>query len=287
MKKVLIIGVKGNLGIQLQKIFEESFEVVAWDKEELDITDEGEVNKKVKKLKPNIIINSAAYNAVDKCEEDDQEFELAKKINGLGPKYLAKISQEIKATLVHYSSDYVFDGNKKEGYSEDDETSPINNYGRSKLLGEELVQEVGKNGNLNYYIIRTSKLFGKPGLSEVAKKSFFDVMIGLSKGRDELKIVDEEVSLFTYTVDLAKATKKLIEDKKERGIYHVANSESCTWYESAKYLFEIIKRDVKIIPVDGDEFPRPAKRPKYSVLLNTKLKPIRSWKEALKDYLNI
>ncbi len=297
MSKVLIIGAKGNLGIQLQKVFEENFEVVAWDKEELDITNDQDVNKKVGEIKPDIIVNAAAYNAVDKCEEDDQEFELAKKINGFGPSYLAKVSRKIGATLIHYSSDYVFDDSKKEGYGENDEPNPINNYGKSKLLGEELIQEVGRGGKLNYYIIRTSKLFGRSGLSGAAKKSFFDIMIELSKDKEELKIVDDELSLFTYTIDLAKATKKLIEDKpvrtgsesdagwKEKGIYHIANSGSCTWYEAAKYLFEIIGRDVKIIPVGSNDFSRPAKRPKYSVLLNTKLEPLRNYKEALKDYL--
>ena len=285
--KLLIIGAKGNLGVQLQKIFNNDFDVHAWDLEELDITNENEVNKKIVQLKPDIIINSAAYNAVDKCEDNENEFELAKKINGYAVGYLASVAKEIGATLVHYSTDYVFDGNKKEGYREGDKTNPINNYGKSKLLGEELIKKIDDNNKLNYYIIRTSKLFGEPGLSSGVKKSFFEVMIDLSENRKELKVVDEELSLFTYTVDLAKATKDLIMNNKKKGIYHISNSESSTWYTATKYLFEIINRDVKITPVGSSEFPRPAKRPKYSVLLNTKLQPLRSWKKALGDYLNV
>jgi dTDP-4-dehydrorhamnose reductase len=287
MKKLLIMGSRGNLGMQLQKVFEAGFTVFAWGKDDLDITNESEVKKKINEFRPDIIINAAAYNEVDKCEENSKEFELAKRINGNAVGYLAKASKKIGATFIHYSTDYVFDGNKKEGYNEDDMTAPINNYGKSKLLGEEKIKEFINDKNFNYYIIRTSKLFGGPGLSSVSKKSFFDTIIELIDSKKELKIVDEELSLFTYTVDLARETKRLIEDKKERGIYHITNAGSCTWYEAVRYIVEIINRDVKIIPVGSDEFPRSAKRPKYSVLLNTKLKPLRSWKEALKEYINI
>lgn len=284
-KKVLITGAKGNLGQELVEVFAKDFEVVVWDREELDITDKADVDKKILELKPQIIINAAAYNAVDKCEDDEKEFELAKKINGYAVGFLAEIAGKINAALIHYSTDYVFGGSKKDGYKESDKASPISNYGRSKLLGEKLLQEIGGKNGLDYYIIRTSKLFGKPGISEVAKKSFFDVMIDLSENREELKVVNEELSSFTYTRDLAKKTLEIVKEKKEKGIYHVANAEPCTWYEAAKYLFEILGRSVKITPVDSSAFPRPAKRPKYSVLLNAKLEPLRSYKEALREYI--
>jgi dTDP-4-dehydrorhamnose reductase len=307
MKKVLIIGSRGMLGQELVNVFSEDkdFEMIGWDREEIDITDKNNLFEKIKKIKPEIIINSAAYNAVDKCEEDEKEFELAKKINGEAPGYLAEISKEIGATLVHYSTDYVFGKEMPPipepkgctgscgscglhenfapeiGFDENAEMAPINKYGETKLMGEKSVQEKGEK----YYLVRTSKIFGKPGATEGAKKSFFDVMLEVGKKNKEVKVVDEETSCFTYAPDLAKKTKEIIEAKKEFGIYHVVNSDPCTWYEAVLELYKIKKIKTEVIPVSGDEFPRPAMRPFFSVLLNTKLNPLRSWKEALGEYL--
>jgi dTDP-4-dehydrorhamnose reductase len=130
-------------------------------------------------------------------------------------------------------------------------------------------------------------LFGRPALSEGAKKSFVDVMLKLADEKDFLELVDEELSSPTYVLDLAGRTREIIEWKKPYGIYHVTNSGACTWYGWAKKIFELSGESVKIIPVDADKFPRPAKRPKYSVLLNTKLPPMRSWENALEDYLKM
>ena len=198
MQKVLILGAKGNLGEQLKIIFsDENYEVIAWDRDDFDVIDKELVFEKIKKVKPNFIINSAAYNAVDRCEESEEEFELAKKINGLAPGYLAEVAKDISAIFIHYSTDYIFGGQQREGYQENDIPSPINKYGESKLLGEELVQEKVKD----YYIVRTSKLFGPKGKSELTKPSFFDIMIKLSQDKDKLDVVDEELSCFTYTPD--------------------------------------------------------------------------------------
>lgn len=281
-KKILILGASGNLGMQLQKVFKES-DVIAWDRTEIDVTDKELLQKKIGDIKPDVIINCAAYNAVDKCE-GEKESEISKKINGEVPGWLAEIALELDAVLVHYSSDYVFAGDKQDGYSEDDKPFPVNKYGETKLQGEHAILKI--RDNLKYYIIRTSKLFGPRGKSEVAKSSFFDIMLKLAKERESIDVVDEEVSLFTYTPDLAQATRDLIESDKDYGIYHITNSGSCTWYEATKKLFEIAEIDTKINPVGSDKFPRLAKRPKYSVLLNTKLKPMRSWQEALREYLN-
>ncbi|MCX6763998.1 MAG: NAD(P)-dependent oxidoreductase [Candidatus Moranbacteria bacterium] len=321
--KILIIGAKGMLGQVLAKVFsgDKNNEVTAWDKEEIDITDEKQVGKKISKLKPEIIINAAAYNAVDKCE-DAKGYEIAKNINGQAPGYLAKIAKKINAILVHYSSDYVFDGEPELpeptgcghncgscglhegftpqiGFAEYAKPKPINNYGKSKLMGEKEVQKNTKK----YYIIRTSKLFGKPAISEGAKKSFFDVMLEAGKknngvhpvkysqgesaksGFNRVKVIDEETACFTYAPDLAKKTKEIIESKKPFGIYHVVNSEPCTWYEAVLELYQQAKIKTKVIPISAEEFLRPAKRPYYSVLLNTKLNPMRSYKEALREYL--
>ena len=140
-------------------------------------------------------------------------------------------------------------------------------------------------GIKKHYIVRLSKLFGKPAKSKDAKKSFFEVMLGAGKNNKSVKVVDEETSNFTYAPDLAKKTKEIIDSKKSFGIYHVSNTDSCTWYESILELYRQAKIKTKVIPVDGDEFPRSAKRPYYSVLLNTKLNPLRSYKLALKDFL--
>lgn len=340
-KKVLIIGAKGMLGQELVRVFlaDENYEVIAWDRKEIDITDETQVKDKIGALAPEIIINAAAYNAVDEAEEPGK-FELAKKLNGLAPRFLAQAAKDLGAIFVHYSTDYVFDGEKKEGYLENDKPSPICNYGFSKLMGE---RQVEWNGG-QYYIIRLQKLFGqpsprlrlasRPAQDFVPKKSFFDVMLELAKTKKELEVVDGELANFTYAPDLAQRTKWLIENIKGNpstsshsvglrsgnnlypelvegypfGIYHITNEGApATWYGAAKILFEMAQQrqaefisasgsrnefgmtkyeDIKLIPVSGENFPRPAKRPQYSILLNTKLPPLRPWNEALKEFLN-
>lgn len=306
MKKILIIGSKGMLGQELVKTFKKDsdYKVISWDREDIDIANEKEATKKISIINPAIIINAAAYNAVDKCEEDKKEFELAKKINGLAPGYLAKAAKKNKAALVHYSTDYIFSGEPEIpeptgcthscatcglhegfqpeiGFCEDDKPDPINKYGETKLMGEKEIQKNLKN----YYIIRLSKLFGKPAVSETAKRSFFDVMLELGKKNKEIKAVDEETSCFTYASDLAKKTKEIVDSQKPFGIYHVTNSGPCTWYEACMELYKLAKIKTKVTPVSGEAFPRPAKRPFYSALINTKLNPMRSYKEALREYL--
>jgi len=286
--KILILGAKGNLGEQLVKIFQadkDTYEVIAWDRAEIDITDKELITKKINDIQPAIIINSAAFNAVDKCEEEGG-FLTAKKLNSDAPGYLAQAALETGALLVHYSSDYVFDGKNRKGYLETDEPHPINKYGESKMLGEKEIIKLNAQG-LKYYLIRTSKLFGPKGGSEVAKLSFFDIMIDLAKEKNELKAVNEEVSCFTYTPDLARATKNLIEQEVGFGIYHIVNGFPCHWQRAAKELFKILNKNIKIISVPSSEFPRPAKRPKYSVLLNSKLEALRDWREALREYLGV
>lgn len=305
MQKILIIGSQGVLGQELVKIFkkDKSYKVIAWDKNDIDITREKEVVKKIGFTKPEIIINAFEYSAVDECEKNKKELEMAQKINAVAPGYLASAAKKNKAVLIHYSTDHVFDGEPKIpepagcnhscescslhegfvpeiGFAEDAKAKPINKFGKTKLAGEKEIQKNTKK----FYIIRTSRLFGK-NKSKTEKRNFFDIMIEVSKNNKEVNAVDDETACFTYVPDLVKKTKEIIESKKEFGIYHIINSEPVTWYDACRELYRTIKIKTKITAVTGDEFPRLAKRPFYSVLVNTKLNPMRSWKVALKDYL--
>jgi len=295
--KILILGARGNLGGQLARVLGNQYRLLLWDRGELDITDKEDLAEKIREHKPHIIINAAAYNAVDKCENDEKEFALARKLNGEAVGFIADAALAVGAKLVHYSTDYVFGGwsynenagvidkiKKQGGFREDDEVSPVNRYAETKRAGEEELIKRGKNG-LKYYLIRTSWLFGPQGESDLAKPSFFDTMLRLSETREALDAVDEEVSCFTYSPDLAQATKELIEEEREYGIYHIANSDPTSWYGAAKELFFLAGKKIRLNPVASDKFPRPARRPKYSVLKNTKLKPLRSYKKALEEYL--
>jgi len=275
--KIIIIGAKGMLGQELARVFADQ-KPFLWDRDDIDITDEKLVQGKILEVKPDVVINAAAFNDVDGAEKNEA---LAKKINGYGPGYLAKTLSASGGILVHYSTDYVFKGDKKEGYQEEDRPDPQSAYARSKFLGE---QEVRKNID-NFYIIRLSRLFGQPATSATAKKSFVQLMLDLAKTKKELNIVNEELDCPTYAPDLALKTKEIIDQKKPYGIYHVTNSSGCTWFDFAKEIFTLKNIDVKLNPVPTSFFPRPAVRPKYSVLLNTKLAAMRSWQEALKEFL--
>lgn len=282
--KILIIGAKGNLGIQLQNVLK-NHEVFAWDRSEIDVTNQSQVSSKILELKPEYIINVAAYNAVDKCETDESELLLAKKLNGDAVGYLADSAIKTDSCLIHFTSDFVFGAENKDAYTENDIPSPINKYGETKLMGEtEIKKRI--NSGLKYYLIRTSKLFGPRGESEFAKPSFFDIMLNFSKEKSEINAVDDEKSCFTYTVDLANEVKKLIENKAEYGIYHITNSDPATWYEAVKVLYNLTNSKTKINKINSGDLPRPATRPSKSTLINTKLTPLRPYTEALKEYLS-
>ncbi len=276
---LLIIGGHGMLGQDLARVFADLNPTV-WDIEDIDITDDAMVRKKFADLKPKTIINAAAYNAVDNAEEHEG-FVIAKKVNGDGPAILAKVAVEIDATLVHFSSDYVFDGLKEEGYSEEDEPNPQSGYAKSKLFGEHAVLQSDVRG----FVIRTCRLFGQPGASEGSKNSFVDTMLELAKTRNSLDVVDEEVASPTYTLDLAERVRFILDGEYEPGLYHVTNLGACTWYEFAQEIFHQAGIAIALEPVPASTFPRPAARPAFSILLNTKLPPMRTWQEALADHI--
>ena len=272
--KVLILGAKGNLGQEFVKLYHDH-EVLAWDRAELDIADEAAVKQKITEVRPRLIINCAAYNAVDKAEEEQV---LANDINGYAVGYIAVVASELGATLVHFGSNYVFDGNSPEGYNEDDRPNPQSAYAKSKLLGEmELTQYLD-----NFYLIRTSWLYGR---SSEGKKSFVDIMLEKAKEPGELKLVSDEFASPTWTRDLAQATRALVEQEKPFGVYHLVNNGSHSWHWWAEEIFTIKNLSVPTHEVSGEEFERKAKRPKYGILNNTKFIELRPWTEALREYL--
>ena len=302
-KKVLILGSLGMLGQELVRVFsdDKQYMVTAWDREDIDATEFVILEKRLQELGPAIVINAVAYNAVDRCEEDDAEHQKALLLNRDVPGKLAELSVSLGFLLVHYSTDYVFDGalekNKAQtgccgggccdagsnevGYDETALPNPLSRYGKSKYAGERVVREQAKQ----YYLIRLSKLFGNPGKSAEAKRSFFAVMLEQAGKKTEVQVVDDEKSCFTYAPDLAQATKELVESNSECGMYHLTNEGSATWYEAVSELYQLAKKEVNVMPVTSDTFPRPAKRPSVSTLLNTKRPKLRHYTEALQEFL--
>lgn len=279
--KVLILGCNGTLGQALMAEFNlPDYIVVGWDREEADVTS-AQIGRRIIAQKPDIIINATGYNAVDKAESDPDAKAACFKLNIDAPGKLAKAAKKIKAIFVNYSSDYVFRGDKIEGYAENDKPDPISVYGQSKFEGEKAVVAIGGK----YYIIRPSRVFGPAGKSVSVKKSFVDIMVE-KQNDSEIKVINEEDSSPTFSLDLAYFTRQLIEQKLSFGFYHGANSGYCNWYGWAVEIFKILGKHPKLTPVLVSEFPRAAKRPAHSVLLNTKTSPQRSWQEALSAYLS-
>lgn len=265
---VLVTGAKGMLGQDLCPILEDSgFDVIETDMYNLDITDELAVNRFIAETKPDFIIHCAAYTDVDKAEED---FKTAELVNVKGTEYLSKAAARNNATLVFISTDYVFDGTKGSPYLPNDKPNPINNYGLTKLKGEEAVIKYCEK----YFIIRTSWLYGHHG------KNFVETMISLKD--KELKVVDDQIGCPTWTVELSNGIVKLI-NQGIYGTYHVCGSGKTTWYRFAKKIFELMKLEVNLLPIKTLEFPSSVKRPAYSVMDNNNI--LRKWEVALNDYL--
>lgn len=294
--RILITGACGMLGRDLVEVLSEGQELYLLDEETfspslssrfstltLDITDSAKTYREVTRINPDIVIHSAAYTDVDGCETNR---DLAFRVNALGTRNIVLACQRFDTELLYISTDFVFNGEKGEPYLEFDRPDPQSIYAKSKYWGELYIESL-----LNrFYIVRSSWLFGKNG------KNFVDAILKLAKEKKEIEVVNDQIGSPTYTKDLSRAIGQLIgterKDSSTRtslyGIWHITNSGQCSWYEFAREILQ--DSGVRVKPITSDELNRAARRPKFSVLENGvwKLqgwKPLRHWKEALKDYL--
>ncbi len=275
--KILITGAEGMLGTDLCRTLEDE-DLIITNHKTLDITNYDDVLKKFKSYKPDVIVNCAAMTDVDGCES---QIDWAYELNGQAVKNLALATKEIDGTLIHISTDYVFKGDKTRPLREDDELGPESVYGKSKLQGEEYIQEILDK----YFILRTAWLYGKNG------PNFIEKMLELAGEHDSLKVVIDQKGSPTFTVDISQAIAEVVKSDKY-GIYHVTNKGSTTWYDYAKLIFEKKGIDVEVNPVSSEEFAAAATRPHYSVLSHEKwiengFTELRDYKDALDEYLKL
>jgi dTDP-4-dehydrorhamnose reductase len=288
--RILVTGKNGQLGRSIQKIVgtdtkidnnQSSNDFIFVGREELDLSSEGNISHYFSNNdKFDIIINCAAYTAVDKAE---QEVELANQINHLAVKQLASIANEQQAKLIHISTDYVFDGESNKPYIETDTTNPINVYGKTKLAGEQALKEIMPT---DATIIRASWVYSEFG------NNFVKTMLRLGKERDELNIVSDQIGSPTYATDLASVILEIIKNKKFREMdqttqtYHYSNKGEISWHEFTQEIFKIAKIDCKVSPITTQQYPTPAKRPGNTLMNKDKIVGIFSldtpdWKESL------
>ena len=278
--KILVTGKQGQLGNALQELSENQSEFT-WkftDRSELDITDSIKIQSVLKQFQPNWIINAAAYTDVDGAESNE---EIAYKVNADGPYILAKSAKEIGAKLVHISTDYVFDGTKKEPYSENDKPNPLQVYGKSKLKGELFIQDTSISG----FIIRTSWVYGNHG------KNFVNTILKLAKIKNEIQVIDDQFGSPTYVKDLAKVVIELLSKRQfnEMELYHFSNHGVISWFDYAKCIKQLMNLDLKIYRINSCDYYKSNFRPTYSVRdlkkINSVYKNIEHYKKSLKIYL--
>ncbi len=281
MARVALIGANGMLAPAIRKLAPTDYQILPYDLPDFDLTDREQVLT-LAEAAPDIIMNCAAFTNVDGCEEQQ---ELAMRVNGDGAGLLAELAKKTDAVLIHISTDFVFDGSKGSPYFEDDHPQPISVYGKSKLFGEQQVQQ---SGLLKYFIVRTSWLYGAGG------NNFVETMIRLAKEKPELKIVADQQGTPTWTEDLARAIFALLQSE-QYGLYHYSNDGACSWYEFAGEIIDQIGvfeklKVAAVLPIPTDGYPLPAQRPKYSVMSKGKIKQttglvIPSWQQSLNTYL--
>ncbi|MCG0296611.1 MULTISPECIES: dTDP-4-dehydrorhamnose reductase [Phocaeicola] len=278
---VLVTGANGQLGNEMRLMAQNSsYHYIFTDVEELDITDFNAILQTVKEKEIQIIVNCAAYTNVDKAEND---FDIANALNNIAVGRLANVAKAQNATLIHISTDYVFNGNNHIPYTEDDITDPIGVYGKTKLAGEETIKKVG----CNYIILRTAWLYSKWG------NNFVKTMQKLTLEKDSLSVIFDQIGSPTYAKDLAHAISLIIERNmlNQQGIYHYSNEGVCSWFDFAKEICELSGHNCNITPIHSQEYPSKVTRPHYSVLDKTKFKetfgiPVPYWKDSLKKCIN-
>ena len=285
--KILLTGKTGQVGGELNNILKDIGELVSVGREHLDLSKITSIEPAILDIQPDIIINAAAYTAVDKAEE---ESELAMTVNGIAPGVLAKAAKKIEASLIHYSTDYVFDGRSDTPYREEDITCPLSIYGKSKLAGEKSIAEAG----IPYLILRTSWVYSLQG------KSFLRTIKKMAEEKDTLRIVDDQIGAPTWARSIALATRKILKqylrdgsDPSLSGIFHLTCQGKSSWYDFAKEILNIssASQNTQLLPIPTSEYPTPATRPLYSLLSNDKLEKVFGfkmphWNDALKDCMH-
>lgn len=277
--KVLVTGVKGQLGFDVVKELEKrNHTAIGKDVDDMDITDREMVEKTLYDVKPDAVIHCAAYTAVDAAEDNA---ELCRKINAEGTENIARICKELDIKMMYISTDYVFNGEGENFWKPDDEREPLNVYGQTKYEGELAVE----NNVEKHFIVRIAWVFGVNG------KNFIKTMLSLGEKYGKVSVVNDQIGSPTYTYDLARLLVDMIETEKY-GKYHATNEGLCSWYEFAKEIFRQAKMDVEVTPVTSEAFPSKAKRPHNSRISKDKLEEygferLPAWENALKRYLDI
>lgn len=279
-----VIGSNGQLGSDIVKAFKANGDdVIELNHSQIEVSDIDSVSRALKNAKADVVINTSAQHNVEKCEKDPA---LSFAVNGIGARNLAIVCNDTGSTLVHISTDYVFDGAKRTPYVETDKTSPLNVYGNTKVSGEQFVESIAEK----YFVVRTSGVYGHNPCRAKGGLNFVEVMLKLSKERPEIRVVDDEILTPTFTQEIAKQLV-ILASSDAYGLYHATAEGSCSWYKFAKKIFELTKSNVNLNIAGPDEFPMKVSRPKYSVLENANLKKnglniFKPWDEALKEYLN-
>ncbi|MGD2182947.1 dTDP-4-dehydrorhamnose reductase [Lusitaniella coriacea] len=283
--RILLTGVTGQLGRELQRILPEIAEVIGCSRQEMDLAQPEQILRAIACVQPHLILNAGAYTAVDKAET---ELDLVRAINGIAPKFLAEEAQKREIALFHISTDYVFDGRKNTPYTEEDETNPLNAYGASKWVGEEGIRQA----TANHLILRTAWVYGAGETG-----NFVKTMLRLGAEREEIRVVSDQIGSPTWTGDLARAIAQLLTHTPfPTGTYHYTNSGVASWYDFAVAIFEEASNldfplKVKnVIPIATADYPTPARRPAYSVLSTQKIAALLStqpphWREGLRQML--
>lgn len=278
MLKILLTGSNGQLGQKIAREHKGKFYLIKTDRHNLDITNKKLVTQYVAELKPDYIVHAAAYTDVDKAETDRLT---CKKVNIDGTRNLALAAKALDIPIIYISTDYVFSGRKNKPHTEQDPTSPVCYYGKTKLLGEKAIIAHCKK----HYIIRVSWLFGESTIG----KNFIETVIGLSQKNKSIKIVEDQVSSPTYTGDVARVIEKLIEKSPHYGVYHFSGRGEASKYKQAKWIIKYFNINTVVLPCKSSAFPTPAKRPHYSYLSKNKIEKalsirVRSWQKMQEEY---